>query len=109
MNFPEWTRGLHPQLAPHFVQLVQVAQSVDPTVRVTSAKRSSTAQAALYRRYLAGVSRYPVAPPGRSKHEQGRAIDITGPDWLLRLLGEAWERAGGRWGGRFNDPIHFEA
>lgn len=104
-----WANGLLPQLRPHFLELVRAIQRLDPTARVTSAKRSSSEQARLYRNYLAGRSRYPVAPPGRSKHEQGRAIDIIAAPGVLKAAGEAWERAGGRWGGRFNDDIHFEA
>lgn len=102
-------RGVHPALAPYFEFLVQTAWRFDPGARLTSARRSSTEQRRLYRRYLAGQSRFPVAPPGTSKHEQGRAIDLVARPEVLRALGLAWERAGGRWGGRFNDDIHFEA
>lgn len=104
-----WANGLHPQLRPYFIALLQAMQRVEPTARVTSAYRSPSAQARLYRRYLAGASQYPVAPPGRSKHEYGRAIDIVASPGLLRAAGLAWEGIGGRWGGRFNDDIHFEA
>lgn len=102
-------RGTLPELQPYFAVLVRAAQQVDPTARLTSAYRSSTEQARLYRRYVAGLSKYPVAPPGRSKHEQGRAIDIIARPEVLRWLGTWWESIGGRWGGRFNDDIHFEA
>lgn len=104
-----WSNGLHPQLRPHFELLVRIAQQLDPAARVTSTRRSTAEQTRLYRRYLAGQSKFPVARPGTSKHEQGRAIDMVARPEVLRRLGEAWERAGGRWGGRFNDPIHFEA
>lgn len=104
-----WSSGLLPALRPHFIELVAAIQGLDPTARVTSSRRSRAEQTRLYRRYLAGKSRYPVAPPGRSKHELGRAIDIIASSRVLRLAGEAWERAGGKWGGRFNDDIHFEA
>lgn len=33
---------------------------------------------------------------------------MVGPADQLRAAGELWESWGGRWGGRFNDPIHFE-
>jgi LAS superfamily LD-carboxypeptidase LdcB len=104
-----WLNGLHPTLRPAFRQLVAIATRLDPSARVTSAYRSPAQQRKLYNRFLAGQSKYPVAPPGRSKHEQGRAVDIVARPEVLRRLGEAWERAGGRWGGRFNDDIHFEA
>lgn len=103
-----WDNGVLPAARRPFRQLVALAQRLDPSARVTSARRSSSEQAKLYRRFLAGQSRFPVARPGTSKHEQGRAIDIVARPEVLRRLGEAWERAGGRWGGRFNDEIHFE-
>ncbi len=104
-----WANGVLPQLRPYFIALVAAIQRVDRSARVTSARRSSSEQARLYRLFLAGKSSYPVAPPGRSKHEQGRAIDIIADKRVLAAAGLAWERIGGRWGGRFNDDIHFEA
>lgn len=104
-----WTRGLHPQLVPYFVALLRNAHHLDSSARVTSTRRSTAEQTRLYRRYLAGQSRFPVARPGTSKHEQGRAIDLVARPEVLRRLGLWWESLGGRWGGRFNDEIHFEA
>ncbi len=103
-----WSSGLLPRLRPAFEALVRDAQRLDRSARVTSARRRSSEQARLYRRWLAGKSRFPVAPPGKSLHEQGRAIDLIAAPWVLAWLGRKWESAGGRWGGRFNDPIHFE-
>lgn len=85
-----------------------IATTLDPGARVTSAYRSRAEQTRLYRRFLAGLSKYPVAPPGRSKHEQGRALDIVARGDVLRRLGAMWQQAGGRWGGE-RDPIHFDA
>jgi hypothetical protein len=42
-------------------------------------------------------------------HERGLAFDIIGPTAELTRLGMLWELYGGKWGGRFGDPIHFEA
>lgn len=42
-------------------------------------------------------------------HERRRAFDILGPEPELERLGAIWEGVGGVWGGRFGDPIHFEA
>lgn len=103
-----WAKGLNAVLRPHFEQLVQLAQRLDASARVTSSYRTRAEQTRLYRRYLAGLSRFPAAPPGRSKHEHGRAIDLYAGDETLRRLGAAWEAAGGKWGGE-RDPIHFEA
>lgn len=103
-----WSSGLHPVLRPYFEQLYAIAQSLDSTARITSARRSSSEQARLYRRFLAGESKYPVARPGTSRHEQGRAIDMVARPETLRRLGAIWQAAGGRWGGAA-DPIHFDA
>lgn len=101
--------GLHPALVPYAEALYSAMRRADPTTRITSVRRSTTEQARLYRRFLAGQSLYPVAPPGRSKHEQGLAFDIVARDETLAAAGKLWESWGGRWGGRFNDNIHFEA
>jgi len=64
----------------------------------------------LYRRFLAGQSRFPAAPPGRSTHELGLAFDLwINDESQLSDLGQVWEQMGGTWGGHFRDPIHFEA
>jgi len=82
-----------------------------PGVRwtITSAFRSAAQQTALYRKLAPrGMA---VAPPGRSKHERGRAVDIVFyPADFAPVAGEVWEELGGRWGGRFKkyDPVHFE-
>lgn len=101
--------GAHPALRPYFELLVRIAQHYDPSARVTSVRRSSSEQARLYRLFVAGKSRFPVARPGTSKHEQGRALDMVARPEVLQGLGLWWESIGGRWGGRFDDPIHFEA
>lgn len=103
-----WANGLHPALRPYFVELVRIAQRIDASARVTSARRSTAEQTRLYRRFLAGHSRFPAAPPGRSKHEYGRAIDVVAKPETLRRLGAIWQGWGGVWGGS-QDPIHFEA
>ena len=76
---------------------------------VTSAFRSSAQQAALYRQLAPkGMA---VAPPGRSKHERGRAVDLVFyPSDFAPVAGEIWEALGGKWGGRFSkyDAVHFE-
>ena len=83
-----------------------IAQARTP-VPVTSTRRGHSAQLWLYRRHLAGLNRFPVAPPGASKHESGAAWDMVGPPAELRRLGMLWRSWGGVWGGSL-DPIHFE-
>lgn len=63
-------------LAPEMVAAIRcVEQASGRPLHITSGYRSSAEQAELYRRYKEG--RGPLAaPPGRSRHEQGRAIDV---------------------------------
>lgn len=108
-----WTRGLVPELVPYFKMLVDWIQANDRSARVTSGYRSPAEQARLYRRWQQGLMPGPVAPPGYSYHEYGRAIDIIADEEVLRAAGIGWENAGGRWGGTFKgkgkyDPIHFQ-
>jgi len=103
-----WYSTLDRRYQRHFIALFNAARRLDPSARVTSTRRSTAEQTRLYRRWLAGQSRFPVARPGTSKHEKGLAVDLVARPEVLRRLGEAWERVGGRWGGRFNDEIHFE-
>lgn len=95
--------GLQPWLRPWAVALLQYY----PRLTITSVRRSYTEQLKLWNNRQNNP--YPVAPPGSSKHELGRAFDVVGPDDVLRAAGATWESWGGRWGGRFHDPIHFEA
>lgn len=101
-------RELQPGLRPAAKELLRRARALG-RVKITSVRRSPALQARLYRRYLNGQSRYPAAPPGHSYHEIGRAFDLTAEPSVLATLGAIWESWGGRWGGRANDPIHFEA
>lgn len=103
--------GLLPWLQPWAEYLLAWAGRYDPALAVTSVRRSSSEQARLYRRYLAGQSLYPAAPPGQSLHEQGRAFDVVARPEVLEAMGKVWESWGGTWGGRYGaaDPIHFQA
>jgi D-alanyl-D-alanine carboxypeptidase len=78
-------------------------------VTVTSVIRSSRLQAQLYDDYIHGRRRLPAAKPGTSKHERGLAFDmVVTPRNYQTAVGLIWEKLGGRWGGRFKDPVHFE-
>jgi len=85
---------------------------------VTSARRSRADQWKLHQNWLAGKSKIPAAPPGRSQHELGRAFDMMRlgvdpfTDPLLNFLGEIWTSWGGVYGGQWGggaDPVHFQA
>lgn len=85
---------------------------------VSSARRSRADQYRLYQNFLAGRSKIPAAPPGRSLHEHGLAFDMHRlgidpfTDPLLNFLGEIWTGMGGIYGGQWGggaDPVHFQA
>lgn len=100
--------SLRRDFRPYAQDLLRTAQRMRPSVVVTSALRTRNEQAALYRKRRR--SRFPAAKPGSSKHELGLAFDLGGLSRSqLKRLGAVWEGWGGRWGGRFHDPIHFEA
>lgn len=88
--------------------MVRLAQTSGLRPVITSTRRSQAKQAQLYRDYLAGKpGLYTVAPPGRSLHEYGLAIDMWSPvPGALEALGRVWQEAGGVWGGT-GDPVHF--
>ena len=76
-------------------------------VTVTSAYRSPEEQQKLYENSLNGKSPYPAAPPGKSKHGQGNAVDIDSS------IANAMDQQGllAKYGlGRPvpNDPVHLE-
>jgi hypothetical protein len=102
--------SLESWLQPAAHQLVSIASQAGLYPRVSSARRTHAQQALLYRRFLAGQSRFPAAPPGHSSHELGLAFDLwVNDESQLSDLGQVWEQMGGVWGGHFHDPIHFEA
>lgn len=96
-----WSNGLQPWLRPYAEYLLRSARGA----RVTSVYRSYTDQLNLWNNRHRNP--FPVAPPGRSLHERGRAFDVVAPVQELRRLGAIWIRMGGRWSER--DVIHFEA
>ncbi len=97
---------LRPEFRPWATWLYRVAEFNRLRPRVTSTYRSFSQQERLYRDYLQGRSRYPAARPGASLHNFGLAFDMVSDN--LEGLGHVWESVGGRWGGRFRDPIHFD-
>lgn len=104
-------RTLKPQVARAARELVRIARLVGYRPTVTSTFRSRSQQARLYRTWLAGGSRFPALPPGRSLHEARVAFDLVTEPYdveALRDLGSVWESWGGEWGGD-KDPVHFQA
>jgi hypothetical protein len=95
---------LDPRFQPAARALFDWAARVGLNPRVTSARRSRSQQARLYRRYLQGLSPLPAAPPGRSLHEIGWAFDMVTDD--MPRTGRTWRSWGGTW--YDHDPPHFE-
>jgi ABC-type transporter Mla subunit MlaD len=75
-------------------------------VQVNSSFRDSEKQRQLYADYLArGKTGMPVAPPGSSKHEMGKAIDVqnyTDPKLVTAFNAQGLKQTVPR------DPVHFE-
>lgn len=92
--------GLLPQLSPYADYLVSLA----PGAQVTSVYRSYSDQLRLWLNRSSNP--FPVAYPGTSYHQYGRAFDVVAPIETLRRLGAIWRSWGGRWGE--HDVIHFE-
>jgi len=96
------------ELQPFATALLQAVGQARLSPRVTSTRRSQAAQVKLYRRYVAGLSPFPAAPPGTSAHEFGYAFDlVVSPFEALLDVGYTWQTWGGLWGGQ-RDPVHFE-
>lgn len=76
-----------------------------PELTVTSGFRSYSHQLELWNNRHNNP--YPVARPGTSFHELGRAFDMVGPPELLEQAGQIWRSWGGMWSPA--DQIHFQA
>ena len=84
--------------------LDRAAHLLGRPVPITSGFRSSAEQAALFARRAALP--YPVAPPGRSMHERGLAVDV--PTAFLPTLVPVAPVAGLCRPYPRTDPVHFE-
>ena len=102
--------SLVPWLRGPAADLVAAAREAGWDLVVVSAYRTEAEQ----RRLKPG----PGLPKAtNSLHVQRRAFDlgVRGVPYrqvdpqLWQDLGDLWEQAGGRWGGRFGDPVHFDA
>jgi LAS superfamily LD-carboxypeptidase LdcB len=107
-------QGVHPVVAGAMQQLIRVLESYGQRGVVTSGYRDPARQAVLYQRYLTcerqGGGCLPAAPPGRSQHGQGLAVDmVVNGDYhsaWQSWAGAVWNHWGGRWAGSA-DPVHF--
>jgi len=76
----------------------------DKKIVVNSSYRSWAKQAALYAAYKAGLSKFPAAPPGRSYHNIGLALDVG--NWYDSAIKQALIKHGWNWFGS-GDNVHF--
>ena len=86
---PDAITGLQPQFRDSVAAMLQAAAQEGVNLRITSAYRSPEVQARLWENALAKygspeAARKWVAPPGRSQHNRGTAVDFAGPGGLLR-------------------------
>jgi hypothetical protein len=74
---------------------------------ITSTVRSFAEQLRLFLRFKAGLSRFPAAPPGKSTHQLGIAVDLVpkNPSALDDVV-ELMFRHGFKWAGP-RDRVHF--
>lgn len=99
--------ALIPELQQPARELFNVASYAGVRPQITSTLRTHSEQARLYKRFLAGNSKYPAAAPGTSAHEYGYAFDmIVNGDQNQFDLGTVWKSWGGVW--HESDNIHFE-
>jgi len=86
---PDSFTGLRPEFAGAVYQMVQDAHAAGIPLQITSAYRSPEVQARLYENAIAKygspeAARKWVAPPGRSQHNHGTAVDFAVNGSLLR-------------------------
>lgn len=82
--------------------LARAVEEAGQTPRITSAYRTREQQAALYDAYKAGRGNL-AAPPGRSFHELGLALDARGgPEWEAAMSRNGWRRTVA------SEPWHWE-
>jgi hypothetical protein len=103
--------GLDPAFSPWARWLYNVAEYWGLHPRLISGYRSIREQTELYNRMLnckasGRTDCLPAAYPGNSLHNYGLAVDIGSDD--NARLGALWQSVGGRWGGSFGDPNHFD-
>jgi hypothetical protein len=98
---PPGVAGLVPELR---AALEQAEALLHAEVPITSGWRSFGDQERLWRRR--GANPYPVAPPGTSSHERGRAVDV--PRSFVARLRAVAGRVGLCQPFPATDPVHFE-
>lgn len=95
------------------VTRLSLRQAIEESIRlgiqffITSTVRSFVEQLKLFLRFKAGQSRFPAAPPGKSTHQLGIAVDLVPKDpSTLDDVVELMFRHGFKWAGP-RDRVHF--
>lgn len=71
------TSGLNPDFVSKLSKAATEYQlQTGKSVEIVSGLRTAEQQQKLYEDYVSGKSRFPAAPPGRSRHESGSAVDV---------------------------------
>jgi hypothetical protein len=109
-------RALHPYFRDRIMELIRVCKASGIELAIVESYRTPAKQA----EYFAMGRKYTSSPGGKSRHQYGLAVDVvpivdSRAVWndrrLWRKIGQAGERLGLRWGGRWRvtyDPGHFE-
>lgn len=101
---------LHPEMATRLAKALKDAEAATgEKAAISSAHRSSEQQAEAYARFLRGEIAL-AAPPGMSRHEKGKAVDIM-PGKVLDWLHQNADRYGLEFlkGHAFKkDPVHLQ-
>jgi RHS repeat-associated protein len=95
-------------VAPELISMVREATNAGLIVTVSSGFRSYSKQAELYARWKNGQSKYPAAPPGRSAHNGGLAVDFR-PNLnanQMNTLAQLGHQNGLNYAGQ-KDGVHF--
>jgi RHS repeat-associated protein len=95
-------------VAPELISMVREASNAGLMVTVSSGFRSYSKQAELYSRWKNGQSKYPAAPPGRSAHNGGLAVDFR-PNLnanQMNTLAQLGHQNGLNYAGQ-KDGVHF--
>jgi hypothetical protein len=93
---------------PSLVQaLVKAVTAYGKPITVTSAVRTPEEQQKLYDDFVSGKSKLPAAPPGKSRHAAGNAVDIDSGD-ANALADGGFLKAAGLGRPVAGDPVHIQ-
>ncbi len=105
-GIPGVSTSAFPYLQKSAADALARATAAGGTIIINSALRSTVQQYVLYKWFTTGRCTHVVslaAPPGRSNHESGLAVDVGNyGTWRSRLQSQSFSWLGG------SDPVHFD-